>query len=51
MKGGLITGSIASVGGVILGPPGLAIGGAIGGKSIQPIRLGVLLDQPFKALL
>ena len=52
LKGSLIAGSCCLVGGVLLGPPGLAIGGAVGGctawynakDKFRPISAVVLYD-------
>ena len=51
-KGGLIAGACCVVGGVLLGPPGLAIGGAVGGctawynakDKFRPLASVVLYD-------
>jgi len=39
LKGGLITGSIASICAFILGPAGLAVGGAVGGMYFETDRV------------
>ena len=53
VKGGLIAGATTAIGGLILGPPGLAIGGAVGGcaayvlagNKFRPLSAVILYDM------
>ena len=52
-KGGLIAGGACAIGGLLLGPPGLALGGAVGGcvaaymssNKFKPVSSVILYDM------